>query len=405
MWDRARPPRYQSFLATSVISRNRHEKSSSQDGLPTPIPLPKACLVGGESHLEAIFPLNKSWDGLGHVGLSIAQHISAGARSSPSPAHFFDEDWTPSSIYFRNVAGLAHDYNASIYCHRGPTNWSLHVEKGEGQLAHDFRCLRMPPLEEWFNFFIPDVRVVPAPTVADMYAEAGDRHDMGISCGHTRGVNPMELSIALHFRLGDLVGKPCSRAARCDSTVQNPMVGGAHFVIKNALQILSQLTVVQTRHKLHVTVISDSPLDVINSILKPLGIGMRQITVIRQGIVDIVIAITEGLSPVELKLHVISGGNPLVGLHCLGTAQVVLGVFDASRGHSYGSTRSSNFMLLAKMLSKGAFFSIPSDPALGSDPRRISQEVTKLTMALSAPKANSAKRTVNSEHTAVHSEQ
>jgi len=353
----------------------------------TPIPLPKACLVGGES-LEAIFPLNKSWDGLGHVTLSIAQQINAGARPSPSPAHFFDEDWMTSSIYFRNVAGLAHDYNASIYCHKRATNWSLqavHVVASEDQLAHYYSCSLMPPLDEWFNFFIPDVHMVPAPTVADMYAEAGDRLDMSMSCGRGRGANPMELSIALHFRLGDLVGKPCSRAAGwCDSTVHNPMVGGAHFVIRNALQILSQLTA-QTRHKLHVTVMSDSPLDVINSILEPLGIGMRQIAVIRQGVVDIVIASTEGLSPVELKLHVISGGNPLVGLHCLATAQVVLGAFDTSRHHSYGPTRISNFMLLARMLSKGTFFSVASDPTLGSDPRRISQEATKLTVAVGTP--------------------
>jgi len=158
-----------------------------------------------------------------------------------------------------------------------------------------------------FNFYMPgphEKAPIPAPTVADMYAMVRGRSDI-ITCGRKaagpgvmmapaantrRHKHVASTMVALHLRVGDLFGRPCTAAKGpsqkwCKKNIRpnntNPMLGNTAHFLANQLKILSAIAAdPKNGHvmpKLHIVLVSDSKIDIVNTVLKPAGISLKQV--------------------------------------------------------------------------------------------------------------------------------
>ncbi|KAH8053082.1 hypothetical protein JL722_9748 [Aureococcus anophagefferens] len=303
---------------------------------------------------------NKAMDGLGHFGLVIADTIAKrrGARTRP---HFFGESASVSAIYLRDVAGLGDGFAPALYCHETdawlkPFN---HLKKkfdkdygkarkalrryfydaypsGDDFLRGHFECFLAPPLDEWFGFDALPPEDDPAwerRAVAETYAALGREAFAG-------GADRVE---------------------------------GEH--LRNALRIVAAL-----RARLPAA----SPLrperlppETVAATLDGLDVGIRVGRKRRDGASRLVDGRTAGLEhDFDVSFH--GAGNPLVTLHCMATADLLLGpekcgdpwVPSAShekvnnfRVSSLGGERCSHLLSFGRELSaRGLFRGLPREP-------------------------------------------
>ena len=162
-------------------------------------------------------PDTKTWDGLGHIGHLVAtmlnKHAASNSKSNsgaiaasnatggPSWSHIIDEGWSQMAVYLTGVHGLTTNYSASIYCHRNHFQTGLANRTDFMHALHTwYECNLVPPLDEWFNFYMPgphEKAPIPAPTVADMYAMVRGRSDI-ITCGQC-SVNNQQPTTTIYY--------------------------------------------------------------------------------------------------------------------------------------------------------------------------------------------------------------
>ena len=186
------------------------------------------------------------------------------------------------------------------------------------------------------------------------------------------------------------------------------MLGNTAHFLANQLKILSAIAAdPKNGHvmpKLHIVLVSDSKIDIVNTVLKPAGISLKQVgathadgalnnnrTLGGNAVETIIVAMTEGLAPTNLKVHMALGGNPLVGLHCLAAADILMSTKAIRTNYSHPThaknhLRISNFDLFAKDLSKGVYFEATADPEMHRHPSLIKQEAAKLLKEMSQRK-------------------
>ncbi|KAK7236178.1 hypothetical protein SO694_00060142 [Aureococcus anophagefferens] len=338
---------------------------------------------------------NKAMDGLGHFGLVIADTIAKrrGARTRP---HFFGESASVSAIYLRDVAGLGDGFAPALYCHETdawlkPFN---HLKKkfdkdygkarkalrryfydaypsGDDFLRGHFECFLAPPLDEWFGFGALPPEDDPAwerRAVAETYAALG-REAFAGGCGADAG----DVRVIVHARLGDLIGATHSGAVQKGNGAFS--VEGAH--LRNALRVVAALRARLPGRVVRALVLSDSPPETVAATLDGLDVGIRVGRKRRDGASRLVDGRTAGLErDFDVSFH--GAGNPLVTLHCMATADLLLGpekcgdpwVPSAShekvnnfRVSSLGGERCSHLLSFGRELSaRGLFRGLPREP-------------------------------------------
>ena len=338
---------------------------------------------------------NKAMDGLGHFGLVIADTITKrrGARTRP---HFFGESASVSAIYLRDVAGLGDGFAPSLYCHETdawlkPFN---HLKKkfdkdygkarkalrryfydtypsGDDFVRGHFECFLAPPLDEWFGFDALPPEDDPAwerRAVAETYAALG-REAFAGRCG----ADADDVRVIVHARLGDLIGATHSGAVAKGNSADR--VEGEH--LRNALRIVAALRARLPGRVVRALVLSDSPPETVAATLDGLDVGIRVGRKRRDGASRLVDGRTAGLEhDFDVSFH--GAGNPLVTLHCMATADLLLGpekcgdpwVPSAShekvnnfRVSSLGGERCSHLLSFGRELSaRGLFRGLPREP-------------------------------------------
>ena len=338
---------------------------------------------------------NKAMDGLGHFGLVIADTIAKrrGARTRP---HFFGESASVSAIYLRDVAGLGDGFAPALYCHETdawlkPFN---HLKKkfdkdygkarkalrryfydtypsGDDFVRGHFECFLAPPLDEWFGFDALPPEDDPAwerRAVAETYAALG-REAFAGRCGADVG----DVRVIVHARLGDLIGATHSGAVQKGNSADR--VEGEH--LRNALRVVAALRARLPGRVVRALVLSDSPPETVAATLDGLDVGIRVGRKRRDGASRLVDGRTAGLEhDFDVSFH--GAGNPLVTLHCMATADLLLGpekcgdpwVPSAShekvnnfRVSSLGGERCSHLLSFGRELSaRGLFRGLPREP-------------------------------------------
>ena len=105
------------------------------------------------------------------------------------------------------------------------------------------------------------------------------------------------------------------------------MLGDTAHFLANQLKILSTIAA-DPKHghllpHLHIVLVSDAKIDIVNTVLQPAGISLKQVgATLADGALHnynetIIVAMTNGLTPTNLKVHMVLGGNPLVGTYTI----------------------------------------------------------------------------------------
>ena len=151
--------------------------------------------------------------------------------------------------------------------------------------------------------------------VAETYA-AVDR-DAFVDCGAADG----ELRIVVHVRLGDLIH--ADLVPNVSATDERPMrVEGAH--LRNALRVVAGLRARLPGRRVRALILSDSPPETVARTLEGLDVGIRVGGARRDGASHLVDGRTAGLEDdFDVSFH--GAGHPLVALHCMAAADLLLG--------------------------------------------------------------------------------
>ena len=334
---------------------------------------------------------DKGIDGLGHFGRAIAEAIAA-RRGERLPPRFFGESASVFGVYLRDVAGLGDGFNPSLgdgfnpslYCHqRGTVKQDFEATHEEGcvegadafraylaaryatgdALFRDhFECYASPPFDAWFGFdALPPAgdAAWDRRAVAETYASL-DRGAFAGGCGAAAG----DVRLVIHARLGDLL----ATAGRTEGKR-----------LRNALVIAGKL-VERRRDRVHVLVLSDSPAAAVAGLLEG-DVRVELGDARSDGVSQLVDGRTVGLGAGDFDVTLKGGGHPLVALHCMATADVLLGPETPKCGDPWvprarrlgaarwaaqsGATgvRCSNMVRFARNLNaRGAFRGVPVAP-------------------------------------------
>mmetsp|Transcript_31739 Transcript_31739/g.103154 ORF Transcript_31739/g.103154 Transcript_31739/m.103154 type:complete len:444 (-) Transcript_31739:52-1383(-) len=296
-------------------------------------------------------------DGLGHVGRAVVEKIAD--RRVPPGARYFQEYVGHSGAYLRDVDGLYDGFAPSLYCHE--RDWlgadrtvtspckRIHGKQdctantrcswqektnacreksqcklcrwptGDAVFRDHFECFVAPPFDEWFGFDALPPADDPAwgrRAVAETYA-AVDR-DALVDCGAADG----ELRVVVHVRLGDLIHPDLSANASAEVTLIEMRSEGGH--LRNALRVVAELRARLPGRRVHALILSDSPPETVAATLEGLDVGIRVGGARRDGASHLVDGRTVGLeNDFDVSFH--GAGNPLVALHCMAAAGLLLG--------------------------------------------------------------------------------
>mmetsp|Transcript_19305 Transcript_19305/g.60428 ORF Transcript_19305/g.60428 Transcript_19305/m.60428 type:complete len:512 (-) Transcript_19305:57-1592(-) len=330
------------------------------------------------------------WDGIGHKALRIFEKIARGGVP-PATRRFFDEELNVYALYLERVRGVVDGNAPSLYCHESSswipqsgksTNASVNAEHflrlfpdGEAYMR-GLECYQMPPLDEWFALtemsdgargraddgldFQPIVATIRGSQIPSNYAAAG--HDAVVPCGRRGAAR----RVSIHVRVGDLLHA-------LDTRLASAARGAVRFLL-NALRVAALLDDVS------VLVVSDSSA----ATLADLGADITErVTGSRVEPFQPGKTWSDGVSRFQsattrdgLVFDVLSQGNPLVALHCVASADVVLTPLSCkdrsvcstltcppsgdARRPLNESLRCSNFVSLALALSRRASVGVPS---------------------------------------------
>ena len=299
-------------------------------------------------------------DGLGHVGHCVVNMIAD--RRSPGPgARHFQEYVSDATVYLRDVDGLGDGFAPSLYCHErdwlradravtsnckrihgkqrctAETTCSWEEKKnacrvkpqcktcrwptGDALFRDHFECFLAPPFDEWFGFdALPLTDALPRGerrAAAEAYAVV-DR-DALVDCGAADG----ELRVVVHTRLGDLIHPDLSVNASATALTSISMRSqGGH--LRNALRVVAELRARLPGRRVHALILSDSPPETVAATLEGLDVGIHVGGARRDGASPLVDGRTVGLeNDFDVSFH--GAGNPLVALHCMAAADLLLG--------------------------------------------------------------------------------
>ena len=150
---------------------------------------------------------------------------------------------------------------------------------------------------------------------------------------------------------------------------------GGH--LRNALRVVAELRARLPGRRIHALILSDSPPETVAATLEGLDVGIRVGRKRRDGASRLVDGRTAGLEhDFDVSFH--GAGNPLVSLHCMASADLLLGpekcgdpwVPSAShekvnnfRVSSLGGERCSHLLSFGRELSaRGLFRGLPREP-------------------------------------------
>jgi hypothetical protein len=281
-------------------------------------------------------------------------------RRGPPGARYFQEYVSPMGAYLRDVDGLYDGFAPSLYCHerdwlgadrtvtslckriRGKQDCTANTrcswqEKtnacvgksrcklcrwptGNAVFRDHFECFVAPPFDEWFGFDALPPADDPAwerRAAAKAYA-AVDR-DALVDCGAADG----ELRVVVHVRLGDLIHPDLSvnASATALASISMRSQGGQ---LQNALRVVAGLRARLSGRRVHALILSDSPPETVAATLEGLDVGIRVGGARRDGASHLVDGRTAGLeTDFDVSFH--GAGNPLVALHCMAAADLLLG--------------------------------------------------------------------------------
>ncbi|KAH8057160.1 hypothetical protein JL722_6801 [Aureococcus anophagefferens] len=271
-------------------------------------------------------------DGLGHVGMITLRMIGKGNGPGPGP-HYFQDVISEAAVFLRDVDGLGDGFAPSLYCHE--RDW-LHAGKqrvtgeeiagvqiaarwrtGDAVFRDHFECFVAPPLDEWFGFDALPPADDPAwerRAVAEAYAAVD--HDAFVDCGAADG----ELRVVVHVRLGDLIHPDLSVNASATALASISMRSqGGH--LRNALRVVAELRALPGAAS--TLILSDSPPETVAASLEGLDVGIRVGGARGDGASHLVDGRTAGLeTDFDVSFH--GAGNPLVALHCMAAADLLL---------------------------------------------------------------------------------
>ncbi|KAK7241990.1 hypothetical protein SO694_0001829 [Aureococcus anophagefferens] len=267
-------------------------------------------------------------DGLGHVGHRIVGLIAD--RHGPGPApHYFQEYVGEGAAYLRDVDGLGDGFAPSLYCHE--RDW-LHAHgnpsqdeiaarwpAGDALFRGHFECFLTPPLDEWFGFdaFPPATDAARKRRAAAEAYAAVDR-DALVDCGAADG----ELRVVVHVRLGDLLHPNLSVNASAEVSLLEMRVAGAR--LRNALRVVAALRARLPARRVRALILSDSPPETVAATLEGLDVRIHVGGARRDDASRLVDGRTAGLeNDFDVSFH--GAGHPLVALHCMATADLLLG--------------------------------------------------------------------------------
>jgi hypothetical protein len=391
-------------VSPSKAYRKYGKQSLLLKGKPWPY-FPTECREKGGELMSEFEVLN--FDAIGHVGIQIVNTVQAEAKRNHGllveRARFFGQDVALSAVYLRDVEGLGNGFAPSLYCHTTKflttdLNLSAAVLNGTGHVAlsaaaeakefyarsrklvndHEkivarlvakyetgsklfrdfYECYLVPPLDDWFGFnALPRTTLTPQRVIAETYAATNRSAFVG-SCGTA---DPSFLRVAIHVRLGDVLSMDYVRAQ-------------AAAILETSLRLLAHL---QVTRNIHVIVVSDSPPRVITSILKGVDIVVGQSW--SDGVSHFVDGRTTQLEPGDLDLTFLGDGNPLVALHCIASADLVLGPVVCKDGAQFDGGRCSNFIKFARALSTaGVFHGVPTTAMNASKMKREALEISTM---------------------------
>jgi hypothetical protein len=296
-------------------------------------------------------PLAANWDGLGHYGMTVLK------EAHPRNATYFYEAVTSRAIYLKGVRGLDHslDHDASLYCHMAdPQEFATAGYTRTDLMRRRYHCYTIPPLDEWFGVgrlpaTAPSKRQIAA-AYWDQKAEMA-RDGVFLNCNLPAEELPRQGGggelpthrVAIHLRLGDVL------QALKGGKWNGPSLEGSEWRFRTRLKevtagiqrtfsLVSELASLRETHRLHVLVATDSEIPDVLKLLEKHGTptaSVRPLTA--HGIPRTVVMV----SGAPLELDFLADGNPLVALHCMASANVLLRL------------GSSAFSDLAALLSHG----------------------------------------------------
>ncbi|KAH8051443.1 hypothetical protein JL720_15157 [Aureococcus anophagefferens] len=283
---------------------------------------------------------NKAMDGLGHFGLVIADTIAKrrGARTRP---HFFGES-ASTDAWLKPFNHLKKKFDKDYGKARKALRRYFYdaYPSGDDFLRGHFECFLAPPLDEWFGFDALPPEDDPAwerRAVAETYAALGREAFAGGETAPT-----------------------ASRASTCGTRSAS-----------------SRRCERGSRPRRRALVLSDFAAETVAATLDGLDVGIRVGRKRRDGASRLVDGRTAGLEhDFDVSFH--GAGNPLVTLHCMATADLLLGpekcgdpwVPSAShekvnnfRVSSLGGERCSHLLSFGRELSaRGLFRGLPREP-------------------------------------------
>ena len=279
------------------------------------------------------------------------------------------------AVYLSDVHGLGDGFDPSLYCHqknfwkasakravaaaraenasaavealrrivRSPARAveGFHLVFDAPTLFRDhFECWLTPPLDAWFPFD----EVANGRDPKKSYAAS--RRGRWIPCGR-RGT---DLEVAIHLRAGDWT------------------TNSAFLRLANALRILQVGLAADAEDGLHVLVVTDaSPEGLASQLRKVTGIDLQLYDRRSDGVSTFIPATTVARN--NVSFDILSGGHPLVPIHCLATADLILGSCDASKDPHDHEYRCSSFLKLAIHLASGVFVEVPTESLDDRDAR------------------------------------
>ena len=358
-----------------------HRAQPCQDLLGESWPyFPERCRGRGES--SAKVQRDQGIDGVGHFGRTIVAALEKRPEFRALP-RFFGQSASVGGVYLRDVAGLGDGFAPSLYCHeRAHVKRAFDARKNSGCRPADefrkfftarypagaalfrdhFECFATPPFDAWFGFDALPAADDPAwegRAVAETYASL-DRGAFAGGCGAAAG----DVRLVIHARLGDLL----ATAGRTEGKR-----------LRNALVIAGKL-VERRRDRVHVLVLSDSPAAAVAGLLEG-DVRVELGDARSDGVSQLVDGRTVGLGAGDFDVTLKGEGHPLVALHCMATADVLLGPETPKCGDPWvprarrlgaarwaaqsGATgvRCSNMVRFARNLNaRGAFRGVPVAP-------------------------------------------
>ena len=297
-------------------------------------------------------------DGLGHIGTCVVEMIAD--RRGPPGARYFQEYVSAMGAYLRDVDGLYDGFAPSLYCHerdwldadRAVTSickqingeqectantrcaWKEKTNEcvgkprcklcrwptGNAVFRDHFECFVAPPFDEWFGFdALPPADDPGWGRRAAAKAYAAVDRDALVDCGAADG----ELRVVVHVRLGDLIHPDLSvnASATAVTSISMRSQGGQ---LQNALRVVAGLRARLPGRRVHTLILSDSPPETVAATLEGLDVGISVGGARRDGASHLVDGRTAGLeNGFDVSFH--GAGNPLVALHCMAAADLLLG--------------------------------------------------------------------------------